>query len=91
MGIARKINRSREDRWDDEEKREHILQREALRELRMNQHKKDNQKEKTLEGRRSDESMKAFKERIKQETRKASFQMYFISDDYTSNFVLTSA
>ena len=68
--LARKSNRIREDRWDDEEQREHILQREALRELRMNQHKKDNQKEKILEARRSDESMKAFKARIKQETRK---------------------
>jgi hypothetical protein len=66
---ARKINRDRADKWDDEEKREHLLQREALRELRMNE-QKDMLKEKKIESKRADESMQAFKARIKQETRK---------------------
>jgi hypothetical protein len=69
LAVARKINRDRADKWDDEEKREHLLQREALRELRMNE-QKDMLKEKKIESKRADESMQAFKARIKQETRK---------------------
>lgn len=67
--LARKLNRDREAKWNDEEKREHLLQREAIRELRTNE-QKDRLKEKKLESKRADESMQAFKARIKQETRK---------------------
>jgi hypothetical protein len=69
LHAARKLNRDREDKWDDEEKREHLLQREAIREMRMNK-QNDLRKEKTLESRRPDETLQAFKQRIKQETRK---------------------
>lgn len=36
---AKKINRDRDDRWEDEHKREQMYQREAIRELRQNQAK----------------------------------------------------
>ncbi|KAJ1444035.1 hypothetical protein B484DRAFT_414234 [Ochromonadaceae sp. CCMP2298] len=66
---TKKTNRAREDKWDDEEGRERLMQREAMRDLRLESAKKL-RKERTIEGQREGESAKAFKERVREETRK---------------------
>eukprot|EP01032_Pedospumella_encystans_P007593 gene7593-9094_t len=66
---TKKIKDDSDAKWEDEEKRERMLQREALRDLRQTT-AKNALKEKTIEGKRADESMQEFKARIRKETRK---------------------
>jgi len=55
--------------WMDDDKRERQLQKEALRVLRQEEAEKRNGRVKKVEGKREDENMKEFKERVRQETR----------------------
>lgn len=65
-----KARKRKERSWDDENTRELMLQREALRTLRESE-KSSSANARKIEGKKTDESMKDFKTRIRQETRNA--------------------
>ena len=67
--IVRKSKQTRLNEWEDPDLKERLLQREALRVLRNEKQLIGNSKEKKIESKREDETMKEFKQRIKQETR----------------------
>ena len=60
----------RQNAWDDPDLQERLLQKEALRTIR-NEKQANNgyNKDKKIESKRENETMKEFKQRIKQETR----------------------
>jgi hypothetical protein len=68
---VRKSMQETDNIWNDEDARERMLQREAKRELRLAEEKKEKGGvgKKKVEGRREGESMKNFKQRIREATR----------------------
>ena len=67
--LVKKSKQTRLNEWEDPDHKERLLQREALRVLRNEKQLIGNSKEKKIESKREDETMKEFKQRIKQETR----------------------
>ena len=67
---VRKADKRRLMKFQDEDRLERELQREALRSIEENE-AKGNPNKKKLEGRKEDETMKQFKRRIRQDTRTA--------------------
>ena len=65
-----KARKRKERSWDDDNSRELMLQREALRTLRESE-KSSSANARKIEGKKTDETMKDFKMRIRQETRNA--------------------
>ena len=69
--IDKKRKRSRDLSWDNEDERELLLQREAKRSL-LDSTKEPRSEIKAPKGKQENESMKAFHQRIRQETKLVS-------------------
>lgn len=69
---TRKVEQRRSSKFTEEESFERMLQREALRDLQKREERRPSEKvSANLEGRKDGESMKQFKKRIRQDTRRA--------------------
>jgi hypothetical protein len=71
--LAKKQLKSSEDVWENEESKELLLQREALRAQKQLE-AASHSKERKVEGKQPNETMKEFKQRVRAETKKVSLE-----------------